>query len=215
MSSDIKRYFEILEQLVADEYRLEEQADKQFLTRVKWLRYAETFCITCLTIGLILWVFVWLKMSWLKDIASFFLILALFSFVMTLLGVYRTKSSALTVAKYCAEADDKYLSLLVSLPIHTLELGCLEIEHCRNWFIKGFASLAGVIDKVGLIPSILSIAALYAIPDKLPEWATPLVVMCIMLYIVVSLLQKRLIRLERMVSLTKLALKLKEKNKME
>lgn len=43
MSSDIKRYFEILEQLVADEYQLEEQSDKQFLNRVKWFRYAETF----------------------------------------------------------------------------------------------------------------------------------------------------------------------------
>lgn len=80
---------------------------------------------------------------------------------------------------------------------------------------KGLGSLAGVVDKVGLIPSMLSVAALYAIPDKIPEWAAPLIVVCFILYIVVSLLQHRLIRLERMVSLTKLALKLKENNKTE
>ncbi len=210
MSNEVTQYFDVLEQLVKAEQQAQKESDQRVLKKKPWFGYLETFIMTCLVIWIICLTLSLLHMPWLKNISELFFILGLLPIVILTVCTFYSKGSALSIARCNGEVDSKYLSQLMTFSKQTLELGCIELEHGRNWFYKGLGNLSGAIDKVGLIPSILTLVALYAIPDKLPEWAFPLVIMCGILYVVSFVFQERLMRFERMLDLTRLALKLKD-----
>lgn len=212
MTNEITQYFDVLEQLVKDEQQLQKESDQRLLKKKPWFRYLEIFMMMCLVIWIICLILS-LLMPWIKKISELFFILGLLPIVILIVCTAYSKGSALSSARCNGEVDSKYLGQLMAFSKQTLELGCIELEHGRNWFYKGLGSLSGAIDKVGLIPSILTLSALYAIPDKLPEWAFPLVVISGILYVVSFIFQGRLMRFERMLDLTKLALILKEDHK--
>lgn len=216
MPKEIKHYFEILEQIVADEQLLAKQCDHQ-TTRANLLNrvthYLMVIGTTLLIAAMAIWVMAntFRSLNGLSSLADLAFTLFFLVYCLLLATVFFRKSSGLATMRVGGEADSKYLSALKSLSYETLALGCLELEHGRDWFTRGIASLVGVIEKVGLIPSILSLIALFAIPDRLPTWASPLISLSILLYSTSFVLQERIIRFDRLLALTKLALALKNK----
>jgi len=216
MTNEIKHYFDILEQIVADEHLLSAQSDRQ-MQRISRLNKIITYMMVASVLFLILAMFLWVvatvgrELQTLKGIADWLFTVFFLIYCILLMLVFFRKSSGLTTMRIFSATDSKYLSALKSLPYETLALGCLELEHGRDWFNRGFASLIGVIEKVGLIPSILSLIVVFAIPNKLPEWAWPLISLAFLLYLTVAVLHERIIRFDRLLALTRLAIELKEK----
>lgn len=216
MTKEIKHYFEILEQIVADEHLLSKQSDQQIVraNRLnKIINYLMVIGLTFFIAAMVIWIVANISkgLNGLSSLADFAFSLFFLIYCLLLATIFFRKSSGLAIMRIGGEADSKYLSALKSLSYETLALGCLELEHGRDWFTRGLASLVGVIEKVGVIPSILSLIALFAIPDKLPAWALPLIALGILLYSTSFVLQERIIRFDRLLALTKLAIELKSK----
>lgn len=210
MTDEIKQYFDLLEQLVADEHQQEKINNKKLYDGSKLMLILRATIMTLATTMALLYLLVSLfKLAFLGAALMFNIILLFLAFAVLLTKAYFKKGSGLSVSRWFGVVDAKYLPLLCALPTQTLALGRLELEHGRDWFVKGLGSLIGFIDKVGLVPSILSLGALWAIPEKIPDWGLPLMVACILLYSTALLLLPYCRRLDRMIALTELALKMK------
>lgn len=210
MADNIRHYFNLLEKLVADEYKQEKLNDQKrykssiLLLILKTIIYTLSITFTCLYLLIYLFKLVFLATAFNINILLLFIAFAVLFYQASL-----KKGSGLSVPRWFAEVDVKYLPLLCELPTQTLELGRLELQHGRDWFMKSVGSLIGFIDKVGLIPSILSLGALWAIPEKIPNWTVPIILSCILMYCCALFLMPRCRRLDRMIFLTELALKMK------
>lgn len=105
--------------------------------------------------------------------------------------------------------DEKFLPKLISLDKKELELGLMEIKHERNFLEKRILIITGPIEKLGMLPSIIStLVALYKITEPY-NWVSALAYGYIGLIIISLMFHQMLMRYDRMISLTKLALEKK------
>lgn len=210
MEREIKQYFELLEQLTEQEHIVRKVGDQKLAQKPlgKLLMYLEILVMVCLVISVMM--NLTLKFHGLQGIDELFIFLCLFLFFVSITLVCFSKGSALTLMKENSEVDSHYLIRLRGLSTATLELGILELSHGKDWFTRGLAIFIGVFEKVGLLPALFSMIGVWLAVDNLPHGLIAAIGLYVLLYYIAIVLQRRMLRIERMLALTQLAIRLKD-----
>jgi len=107
--------------------------------------------------------------------------------------------------------DKMHLPSLTNLTSDELKLGLLEIKHERNFLEKRLLLLIGPIDKLGILPGIVAtVAALTKIPEN-HSWISAIAYGYMGLTFFSLFFYHLIIRYERMMALTELAIEIKQK----
>ncbi|MCA6972963.1 hypothetical protein [Pectobacterium carotovorum] len=102
--------------------------------------------------------------------------------------------------------DQRYLKELIALDKKELELGLMEIKHERNFLEKRTLLITGPIDKLGILPGIIStLAATTKLADP-NSWLMGISYGYIALIILSLFFYQIMMRYDRMIALTELAI---------
>ncbi|MGA5656814.1 hypothetical protein [Rahnella contaminans] len=105
--------------------------------------------------------------------------------------------------------DGKYLPYLTKLKNEELRLGILEVKHERTCLEKRMTLMIGPIDKFGILPGVVAtIATLIKIPGAY-NWVTAIAYGYIGLTFISIFFYQLIMRYDRMIALTELALEIK------
>lgn len=155
--------------------------------------------------------------------------LTLFIYPMVSLWLYRHEVKRLMSApftrqmeanvKTVMQVDAHYLPHLVALPNETLRLGMLELKNERSGLEKRTHLVTGALEKIGVFPGILALfAGLTAVHKTLTEaaistspwhWAFAVAAASVF-YFMCGYAQMLLVRHDRMIALTELAVEQKK-----
>lgn len=101
--------------------------------------------------------------------------------------------------------DQRYLPELIALDKKELELGLLEIKHERNFLEKRILLITGPVDKLGILPGIIStLAAVTKFTDP-NGWLMGITYGYIALVVLSLFFYQIMMRYDRMIALTELA----------
>lgn len=102
--------------------------------------------------------------------------------------------------------DQRYLPKLIALDKKELELGLLEIKHERNFLEKRILLITGPVDKLGILPGIIStLAATTKLADP-NGWLMGITYGYIALVVLSLFFYQIMMRYVRMIALTELAI---------
>ncbi|MGV6396656.1 hypothetical protein ACTUVN_002092 [Pseudomonas caspiana] len=170
------------------------------------------------------WVF---NVSW-GLIALSYLILFIYPFLG--LWLYRDSLKKLVSSPFACllewnvktvmQVDARHLPRLVALSRDTLKLGALELKNERNSFERRTYIVTGALDKVGIFPGLLALfVGLSTLAKTLTDaailtsrldWMFAVAVANIFFYFMCGYSQVMLMRYDRMIALTELALERKQ-----
>ena len=102
--------------------------------------------------------------------------------------------------------DNEFLPELISLGKDTLEMGLMEIKHEREFLNKRITLLVGPIDKLGILPGIISMIIAISKPAGMYDWVMGLAYGYIALIIISLSFFDLLVKYDRVIALTELAL---------
>lgn len=106
--------------------------------------------------------------------------------------------------------DQRYLPELITLDKKELELGLLEIKHERNFLEKRILLITGPVDKLGILPGIIStLAATTKLADP-NGWLMGITYGYIALVVLSLFFHQIMMHYDRMIALTELAILKKE-----
>jgi len=213
------KYLNIIKSIEISEIRSKNKNDSSEMNIIKTLFLA----IVIVVISLILLVInLQLNHEWVK--LTSLLLLALSQLVIIsppFINIYKNRKKIKNIfqrpfnhaininIKKEAIIDEKFLPKLISLDKKELQLGLMEIKHERNSLEKRILIITGPIEKLGMLPSIIStLVALYKITEP-NSWISALAYGYIGLIIISLMFHQMLMRYDRMISLTELALEKK------
>ena len=223
MQTETQRFLKILADIEHTEKDRRKQVRTQEKSTVAYRLGTKIFWIGVLTpavFSLLLSTALWLGApAWLGYLS---IILLALSYVTILLypfvgaWLYRGKLKAIYRAPFAhllslnvenpMLVDSLYLPQLNILEKTTLQLGVIELKSERNSFERRMSLLAGSIEKLGILPGLL---ALFATLPKLgaqPDWVYAIAYANIPLFLFSILVHMSLIRYDRMIALTELAI---------
>lgn len=102
--------------------------------------------------------------------------------------------------------DQRYLPKLIALDKKELELGLLEIKHERNFLEKRILLITGPVDKLGILPGIISTLAATTKLSAPNGWLIGITYGYIALVILSLFFYQTMMRYDRMIALTELAI---------
>ena len=105
-----------------------------------------------------------------------------------------------------ALTDERFLADFVRLGKPTLELGLLEIKHEREFLSKRINLIVGPVDKLGILPGIISMVITLAKPVAGHDWVMGLAYGYIGLVVLSLSFINLLVKYDRVISLTEVAL---------
>ncbi|MDF7679944.1 hypothetical protein PT300_04670 [Enterobacteriaceae bacterium ESL0689] len=102
--------------------------------------------------------------------------------------------------------DNDFLPEFILLGKDTLELGLMEVKHEREFLSKRIALLIGPVDKLGILPGIISMAIAISKQAGVYNWLMGLASGYIVLIIISLIFFDILFKYDRIIALTELAL---------
>lgn len=105
-----------------------------------------------------------------------------------------------------ALTDERFLADFVRLGKPTLELGLLEIKHEREFLSKRINLIVGPVDKLGILPGIISMVITLAKPVAGHDWVMGLAYGYIGLVVLSLSFINLLVKYDRVILLTEVAL---------
>ncbi|HHB3385511.1 MULTISPECIES: hypothetical protein [Providencia] len=102
--------------------------------------------------------------------------------------------------------DQKYIQKLASLEKVELELGLMEIKHEKNFLEKRMLLIIGPIDKLGILPGIISAFATVTTLDSTNGWLIGATYGYMVLVISALFFYELIMRYNRMIELTELVI---------
>ncbi|AZD09606.1 hypothetical protein C4K26_4217 [Pseudomonas chlororaphis] len=227
MQESIERFFEIHTQLEQSEKkrRREKRREEKSTNAYRWGNriFWWALCapaILSIVVGGVAWIGDWREMfiySWILLGISYLTVL-----VSPLLGswLYRSAlrrvyqapfSNLLSInVKIPMQIDGRYLDVFCELPVATLQLGALELKSERASFEKRTTMFAGAIEKIGILPGLLAFMTTLPKLDAQPEWVYALAYATIVVMPLYVFVQMLLVRYDRMIALTELAIERKK-----
>lgn len=225
MQTETQHFLKILADIEHTEKDRRKQIRTQEKSTVAYRLGTKIFWIGVITpaiLSVLLLAALWLGApSWLGYLsiillALSYMVILLYPFVGAWL--YRVKLKAIYRAPFAhllslnvenpMQVDGLYLPQLNNLARTTLQLGVVELKNERNSFERRMSLLAGSIEKLGILPGLL---ALFATLPKLgaqPDWVYAIAYANIPLFLFSILVHTSLIRYDRMIALTELAIQL-------
>ncbi|MFC6300505.1 hypothetical protein GNF76_24595 [Pseudomonas sp. CCM 7893] len=223
MQEEIERFFEIhaaLEQAEKDRHRVKRQEAKstaayRLSNHVFWWALCAPAALS-IAVGVVAWLGEWRELfilSWTLLGISYLTILlspllGAWLYRSALKNTYRAPfSNLLNInVKVPMQTDGQYLDSFCELSAATLKLGVLELKSERASFERRTTMVAGPIEKIGILPGLL--AFMTAIPklDSQPDWVYALAYSTILVIPLCIFVQVSLVRYERMIALTELAI---------
>lgn len=102
--------------------------------------------------------------------------------------------------------DNDFLPRFILLGKETLELGLVEVKHEREFLSKRITLLVGPIDKLGILPGIISMIITISKPVGIYDWVMGLAYGYIALIVISLSFFNLLVKYDRIIALTELAL---------
>lgn len=102
--------------------------------------------------------------------------------------------------------DNDFLPRLISLGKELLELGLMEVRHEREFLSKRITLLVGPIDKLGILPGVISMIITISKPVGMYDWVMGLAYGYIALIVISLSFFNLLVKYDRIIALTELAL---------
>ncbi|MBT0726021.1 hypothetical protein HGT73_01260 [Rosenbergiella australiborealis] len=102
--------------------------------------------------------------------------------------------------------DNDFLPRFISLGKELLELGLMEVRHEREFLNKRITLLVGPIDKLGILPGIISMIITISKPVGGYDWVMGLAYGYIALIVISLSFFNLLVKYDRIIALTELAL---------
>lgn len=108
------------------------------------------------------------------------------------------------------DVDSRHLPLLIELPRIELELGLLALKMEAQFLEKRISWVVGSIDKVGIVPGCLAVLVGLQKLGEQSTWVTAVAGANIVLFLLGTLANVYVVRYQRMIGLTELAIKQQE-----
>jgi hypothetical protein len=108
------------------------------------------------------------------------------------------------------DVDSRHLPRLIELPRIELELGLLALKMEAQFFEKRISWVVGSIDKIGIVPGCLAILVSLQKLGEQSTWVTAVAAANIGLFLLGTLANVYVVRYQRMIGLTELAIKQQE-----
>lgn len=105
-----------------------------------------------------------------------------------------------------SKIDGQFLPGFISLGKETLDLGLMEVKHERESLNKRIALLIGPVDKIGILPGVVSMLITIAKPLGENDWVMGLAYGYIGLVILSMSFFNVLVKYDRIIALTELAI---------
>lgn len=105
-----------------------------------------------------------------------------------------------------SKIDEQFLPRFISLGKETLEFGLMEVKHEREFLNKRIALLIGPVDKIGILPGVVSMLITIAKPLGDNDWIMGIAYGYIGLVILSLSFFNLLVKYDRIIALTEIAL---------
>lgn len=222
------KYLNILKKIEIEEKRRDDAKLKRYksstfskLKKYFW-RISVVLALSSIICSLIFYNCELVKDSLIKYLPFLFLILSYFFMIgFMFIDVIRSKSKFKRhlLLPFCSSInsnvkssyliDRKYIDDLLKLDLQVLELGNIEIKNERIFLEKRIGLMIGALDKLGILPGLLSTLAV--LPNFGFNWISSIAYAYIGLVAISFKFYPIMMRYERMIELTELAIKIKNK----
>ncbi|HAV1886635.1 TPA: hypothetical protein JG939_004213 [Enterobacter hormaechei subsp. xiangfangensis] len=214
---DILKYFDLLK---SHELEFRKTVKQNSLSKLdNWIFYA---LISSVVISfLVIMVYYFLKPN-ARFLVTVSTIMILISYVLLLLmpvvKIYQERKSIKRFLMFPLSAsvegnikkesiiDANFLPNFEALGKKALELGLMEIKHEREFLSKRVAMVVGPIDKLGILPGIISMIITISKPLEEHDWVTGLAYGYVALVIISISFINLLVKYDRIIALTELAI---------
>ncbi|BAN99879.1 hypothetical protein E05_51130 [Plautia stali symbiont] len=102
--------------------------------------------------------------------------------------------------------DERFVPEFILLGKDTLEIGLMEVRHEREYLNKRINLVAGPVEKLGILPGVISMIITISKPIEGHDWITGLAYGYIALTVLSLLFVNLLVKYDRVIALTEIAL---------